>query len=371
MGGFSYPAPIDFDEVPVDHEQQQNTTRTFDEVQVDNEQQQNTTRTRSRQAPSRSKSADALRRPARNLPKTKSGRHLPKPGGPTSSKHRKAPGKSRSGDDLDGRSHVNSYSSDSETPKNSDAADDMNHGGRHSESSSSGLVTPTKKKTKKKKSSSLRKILTPSPSGKRTLKGFLTSPRAKDSLPSKKPPLSPTPGTPSQRKPRSLKMFFTSPIMRAPTKKKSGSELDNMRESLVDLHPLPDEGTRQVEGGRTARTARTARTKRKSKSEHSSDKPRSFKELLAHSHHSQPPTHTRSSNLEEMRQNTHNKPEREPSLSPEELSKPLSGGLITGLLDSVGHLVQNFLDDEDTDDEDERVSTRFDDNVSRIAGWAG
>jgi hypothetical protein len=72
-----------------------------------------------------------------------------------------------------------------------------------------------------------------------------------------------------------------------------------------------------------------------------------------------------------MRQNTHNKPEREPSLSPEELSKPLSGGLITGLLDSVGHLVQNFLDDEDTDDEDERVSTRFDDNVSRIAGWAG
>jgi hypothetical protein len=71
-----------------------------------------------------------------------------------------------------------------------------------------------------------------------------------------------------------------------------------------------------------------------------------------------------------MRQHTHNKPERGPSLSPEEIQKPLSGGLITGLLDSVGHLFDNFLDDKDTDDEDERVS-RFDDSVSRIAGWAG
>jgi hypothetical protein len=137
-----------------------------------------------------------------------------------------------------------------------------------------------------------------------------------------------------------------------------------MRQSLVDLQPFPDEGTRQVEGGRTARTARTSRTKKNSKSEHGSDRPRSFKELLSESNHSQ------TSKLAEMRQKKRNKAERELSLTPEEVHKPLSSGLITGILDSVGHLFENFLDDEDTDDEDERVS-RFDDGVGRIAGWAG
>lgn len=147
--------------------------------------------------------------------------------------------------------------------------------------------------------------------------------------------------------------------LKTPSKARSGSGLEDMRDAFVALHPLPDEGSNQV----NARTVRVPRTKKKPKSESSAEKPRSFKELLEQSHAA--PTHPRSADRGDTRAYS------DASLSPAEISKPLSAGLlISGLLESVGHMVENFLDDDYSDDGQEGVS-RFDNRVTRLADWAG
>eukprot|EP00980_Cylindrotheca_fusiformis_P005423 scaffold1157_cov122-Cylindrotheca_fusiformis.AAC.15 len=334
MAGLSYPMPFDVGRGA--------------ELSSDDEQERNTALNPSfRRAPVRSRSDKA----ARNLPKSKSGRNLPKPGGRSSAKNGKASSKSRN-NDLE---YASSHSADHGSTR-------LNQRGTQSRPTlSPGLVTPTKKK----KPSSFRKLLSPSPSGRQKIEssypshkrnssmGDIQLPKTDKSRSSRKAnrskgrSLSPMRGT---DKPRSLKNFLKSPM-----KTSRNAQIDD---NGVDLGPpLMEEADVQREERNYPRTARTARSKKKSKAEN--QKPKSFQELLAHSQAD--PAHGRSSRSHSRDSSS----SRESSLSPADVDKPRSAGqLFSGLLESVGHMVENFLEDGDTDDEEE--ISKFD---SRFANW--
>ena len=305
-----------------------------------------------------------------SLPKSRSGRHLPKPAGipPTPTGSKRIPLRA-------------------ESPA---------RGTTRGRSSSCGRTTLLPHGGEARRSSSPRPSLRESP--------------ARSSSPANKRPSSL----------RNLKNFLNSPKRQPPTFTKSGSDLDALRSSLHEteavetISPKKKPRSRRNLGrilpksngvGRSKsgdelevmQQKQRTMTKRKSNatSESNKEKLKSFKEMISSTRTSKssgtdqqrraskpwanalPPTHTRPQrtlDMEQKNQESSGQQQREPSLSPEEVKKPSSSSYLTGFLDQ---LYDSYIKDEEDggsdDDSDDggygHSSSLLDMSLNKFVEW--
>ncbi|KAG7355144.1 hypothetical protein IV203_004500 [Nitzschia inconspicua] len=368
--------------------------------------------TKRRRAPPRTKSGDSVGPPQRLLPKTKSGRHLPKP--------------------VTGRS----VPLRAESPARCE-------GGRRRSSSRGRDVIVCNAPDERQKVDGHTVVVSSSRHNPRVLQGGhngipmvpMTPERNKKNV--SVIDLSPEPSDAKKRSSlRNLSHFLASPNRKRPTCTKSGSDLEAMRDSLHSCSSKPSSGEMNEDVapkpgslkslGKLIHKTKVQKSKsgddlelmraevkkepqrhaRKSTAtaESNKEKLKSFKEMIAASNKtskskSAPEDKGRRSSLQsEILHNTpritrrslgsqpvespprNSSPPREPSLSPEEIKKPIStprtsaSSYVTGFLDK---LYDSYINDGDCDGSDDdsdaggRKPTSFLDlSLTKFVDWA-
>ena len=361
-----------------------------------------------RRAPPRTRSSAKEALPQRGLPKSKSGRHLPKPTAPGSSKL---------------------ASMRSESPA---------RGIGRSRSSSRGRDVIVKEVPGQSKSSDLSRMSAsinrtdriPRPPQRHEDMSLSPGEANKQSVNTRD--LSPEPTTP--KRPSSLKNlsgFLTSPKRRAPGHTRSGNDLDAMRNSLHscnskssmtecseessrkrgslkklgNLIPKPTIGRAKSDDEllfmqeETKREVSRPRRRSTATSESNKEKLRSFKEMISPAGKATrnkttvengrrrsslqdqlppvTPKATSRSVTPQVIESPQSKasPQREPSLSPEDVQKPSSSSYITGILDK---LYDSYIKDDEEDGSDgdsdggygQNSSNFLDASLTKFVEWA-